>query len=232
MERQAPTIARWGDNVYVKIPVTEHRGRAVARPRRANLAAAGVQRQRHRGVDGRAGRRILDAVAERRAERTSRCSPGRIADTGRDPIPIMREALDVHGATCRDVELIWASPRELLNVVQADDDRLPHHHGHARPAEEAGARSARTSTSSRSRRSRCSDATLSPLATRSESLGTPDSSPTTASARLETVRSSADDDLATGAAEHSRDSSGGPRPLRRRRSSRDVASNSRVPSGR
>ena len=70
---------------------------------------------------------------------------GRIADTGRDPVPIMREALEIMRAAPR-AELIWASPRELLNVVQADCDRLPHHHLHQRRAGQARARSARTST--------------------------------------------------------------------------------------
>jgi transaldolase len=44
---------------------------------------------------------------------------GRIADTGRDPIPIMREALAICRAADRRIELLWASPREALNIVQA-----------------------------------------------------------------------------------------------------------------
>ena len=64
---------------------------------------------------------------------------GRIADTGRDPMPLMKEALGICRAADARIELLWASPRELLNIVQAARGRLRHHHGHARPAEEAGA---------------------------------------------------------------------------------------------
>ena len=66
---------------------------------------------------GRADRRAPCATARRA---TSRCSPGRIADTGRDPVPMMTEALAAM-ADAPDAELIWASPREVLNIVQADE---------------------------------------------------------------------------------------------------------------
>ena len=56
---------------------------------------------------------------------------GRIADTGVDPCRSCARPLDVHRRARRTLELIWASPRELLNIVQADADRLPHHHRHA-----------------------------------------------------------------------------------------------------
>ncbi len=90
---------------------------------------------------------------------------GRIADAGIDPVPIMARAVDIMVDAPR-AELIWASPREILNLVQADSGRLSHHHGHARPARRSWTRSARTSTSSRSRPCRCSTATPSPRASR------------------------------------------------------------------
>lgn len=117
MERQAAAIAAWGPNVYVKIPVTNTRG-DFAGPLITRLSAAGVR------VNVTALMTPFQVM--RVAECLSAATPsfvsvfaGRIADSGRDPVPLMLEALQVlqpHPA----VELIWASPRELLNIVQAD----------------------------------------------------------------------------------------------------------------
>ena len=71
---------------------------------------------------------------------------GRIADAGVDPMPIMARSVEIIARSRPRAELIWASPREILNVVQADSGRLPHHHDDARPAREARPRSARIST--------------------------------------------------------------------------------------
>jgi transaldolase len=118
MERQAREIATWGEHVYVKIPVTNTRRES---------AAELIERLSHAGV-----RVNVTAVMtlEQVREVTRRLRggapacvsvfAGRIADSGRDPIPLMTEAVSI----LRDApgaELIWASPRELLNIFQADD---------------------------------------------------------------------------------------------------------------
>lgn len=117
MKRQAREIATWGDNVYVKIPITNTRGEPAA-PLIRELTSAGVK------VNVTAIC-TLDQVRET-AQALRGGAPsvvsvfaGRIADTGRDPIPLMREALTICRAAGRGVELLWASPRELLNIVQA-----------------------------------------------------------------------------------------------------------------
>lgn len=117
MERQAKEIATWGDNVYVKIPVTNTR---------REPAYALVKRLSHGGVKVNVTAMMtLDQVryvAESLRGGAPSCVSvfaGRIADTGFDPVPLMAEAVRI----LKDVptaELIWASPRELLNVFQAD----------------------------------------------------------------------------------------------------------------
>ncbi len=117
MERQAFEIASWGRNVNVKIPVTNTRGE-FAGPLVGRLSDAGVQ------VNVTAIM-TLDQVA-RITDRLASATPaivsvfaGRIADTGRDPVPLMAEAVRILRSKPR-AELIWASPRELLNIFQAD----------------------------------------------------------------------------------------------------------------
>ena len=116
MERQARKISSWGDNVYVKIPVTNTRGDDSSDLQR-RLADQGVK------VNVTA---LLTLAKVERVATNLRAGPpayismfaGRIADTGRDPVPIMVEALGLVRA-CENIELIWASPREILNLVQA-----------------------------------------------------------------------------------------------------------------
>jgi transaldolase len=117
MERQGRRIATWGDNVYVKIPVTN--------TRRESTDAL-VERLSHAGVKVNVTAVLTLAQVERVAARLNRRVPsvisvfaGRIADTGVDPVPVMRSALDIIRPSS-SIELIWASPRELLNIVQAD----------------------------------------------------------------------------------------------------------------
>jgi transaldolase len=116
MERQALKIAQWGDNVYVKIPITNTRGestealcrRLVGHGLKLNVTA------------------LLTLDQVRRVSRVLAGGPpacvsvfaGRVADTGVDPIPLIRSALEIL-APYSNIELIWASPRELLNIVQA-----------------------------------------------------------------------------------------------------------------
>jgi transaldolase len=117
MERQARVLHALGEAVYVKIPITNTAGTSAA-PLMARLAAAGVR------VNATA---ILTLEQVRAAARALGGGPaavisvfaGRIADAGIDPVPVMREARAIVAAH-PNLELLWASPREVLNVVQAD----------------------------------------------------------------------------------------------------------------
>ena len=118
MERQALEIASWGRNVYVKIPVTNTKGE-FSGPLIQRLTQAGVQVN----VTALLTLAQVKSVTERLAAGTPTIISvfaGRIADTGADPVPVMCEALKVMEAKPK-AELIWASPRELLNIVQAND---------------------------------------------------------------------------------------------------------------
>jgi transaldolase len=117
MERQAREIAAWGSNVDVKIPVTNTR-RESAGPLIQRLSHAGIQVNVTAVFTLDQVKTITAALA---AETRAVVSvfAGRIADTGMDPIPLMREALKILEARPR-AKLMWASPREVLNLVQAD----------------------------------------------------------------------------------------------------------------
>jgi transaldolase len=117
MEEQALEIASWGANVYVKVPVT-NTGGVFCGPVIGRLARAGVRVN------------VTAMMSLGQVERVVPCLDlevpafvsvfaGRVADTGRDPMPLMEEALRMLEARPR-AELIWASPRELLNIFQAD----------------------------------------------------------------------------------------------------------------
>ena len=118
MERQALKIAAWGDGVYVKIPVTNCEG-VTSAPLVCRLAA----------LDVKLNVTALTTVAQ--VEEMAGCLgggppcvisvfAGRVADTGRDPVPLMEAALEVIRPHS-NIELLWASPREILNVFQADE---------------------------------------------------------------------------------------------------------------
>ncbi|HSN24829.1 MAG TPA: transaldolase [Kofleriaceae bacterium] len=117
MERQANEIASWGSNVYVKIPVTntqgEHAYRLVGR-----LSKAGVKVNVTAVFTLEQVRAVIDELDPATAAYVS-VFAGRIADTGRDPVPHIAAALEI-AKQAPKVELIWASPRELLNIFQAD----------------------------------------------------------------------------------------------------------------
>ena len=117
MERQAMEIAGWGDNVYVKIPVTNTRRHSCYELVR-KLAKNGVKVNVTALM---ALEQVRDVVAVLDSEIPSYVSvfAGRIADTGRDPVPLMAAAVELL-KTRPKAELIWASPRELLNIFQAD----------------------------------------------------------------------------------------------------------------
>jgi len=117
MRRQAGEISAWADNVYVKVPVTNTRGAPTTDLVR-ELAAEGVKLNVTALCTLDQVRTVAGAVAGG-APSVISVFAGRIADTGRDPIPIMREALAICRAADRRIELLWASPREVLNIVQA-----------------------------------------------------------------------------------------------------------------
>ena len=118
MERQAHKIAGWADNVYVKIPVTNTRRES---------AVGLIRRLAHSGVKVNVTailtlQQVCDAVTALSGGAPSVVSvfAGRIADTGLDPVPIMAEAVKIVSMH-EGIELLWASPRELLNIFQAND---------------------------------------------------------------------------------------------------------------
>lgn len=118
MERQAHEIAAWGSNVYVKIPITNTRGLPATRLIR-RLSASGVRVNVTAVLTLQQVGVAVEAL-EGGAPSYISIFAGRIADTLRDPVPIMRDALALIAAV-PSIELIWASPRELFNLVQADD---------------------------------------------------------------------------------------------------------------
>jgi len=117
MERQALAIASWGRNVNVKIPVTNTK-REFAGPLIRKLSAAGVALNVTAVFTLDQVRRVTECLAEDASAIVS-VFAGRVADTGIDPVPLMAEAVQILEARPK-AELIWASPRELLNVFQAD----------------------------------------------------------------------------------------------------------------
>jgi len=118
MERQALEISSWGENVYVKIPITNTKQEAcydlvkrlAVKKVKLNVTALMTLDQ------------VSNVVASLDPHVPSYVSvfAGRVADTGYDPLPMMVKAVDILKAAPAS-ELIWASPRELLNIFQADD---------------------------------------------------------------------------------------------------------------
>ena len=117
MERQAMEIASWGDNVYVKIPITNTR-REFSGDLVRRLARHGVKLNVTALMTLDQVRDISVCLAESLSSYVS-VFAGRIADTGRDPTPIMAAAVELL-RPYSNLELVWASPRELLNIFQAD----------------------------------------------------------------------------------------------------------------
>lgn len=119
MERQALEIASWGENVNVKIPITNTKGE-YCHDLIGKLSKAGVKLNitAMTTLD-----QVRDVCHYLNNGTSTPCYlsvfAGRVADTGRDPIPIMAAAVEMM-RPYPNLELIWASPRELLNVLQAD----------------------------------------------------------------------------------------------------------------
>jgi len=118
MEMQALTVATWGANVNVKIPVTNQGGVFQGRMIR-KLSEAGVAVNATAILTLDQVERVVEALAPETAAIVS-VFAGRIADTGIDPVPLMAEAKRILRWRPR-AQLLWASPRELLNVFQADE---------------------------------------------------------------------------------------------------------------
>jgi transaldolase len=118
MERQARLLASLGDNVHVKIPVTDPSGGSSATLIRA-LSSEGVHLNVTAIMTVEQVEIVADALEGGPASFVSLFA-GRVADSGRDPVPIVGDALRVLEGS-PNLELIWASPREVLNVVQADE---------------------------------------------------------------------------------------------------------------
>jgi transaldolase len=118
MEKQALKIATWGENVYVKIPVTNTKGiptyslikKLSDKGVKVNVTAIMTLEQ------------VRDVVLSLNQNVPSYVSvfAGRIADTGVDPVPLMSAAVQITSMNTK-AEVIWASPRELLNIFQADE---------------------------------------------------------------------------------------------------------------
>ena len=118
MERQALEIKTWGENVYVKIPVSNTR-QEMAYDLIARLSGAGVHLNVTAILTLEQVQNVADALKDGPDSIVS-VFAGRIADTGLDPVPVMQKALTLLEVAPK-AELLWASPREVLNIYQADN---------------------------------------------------------------------------------------------------------------
>ncbi len=117
MEKQALEIASWGDNVYVKLPITNTKGEPIY-----NLILKLANKKVKLNVTAiMTLEQVKNVVNNLNPSVPSYVSvfAGRIADTGRDPLPLMIDCVNALKANPL-AELIWASPRELFNIFQAD----------------------------------------------------------------------------------------------------------------
>jgi transaldolase len=116
--RQARVVSTWGSNVYVKVPVTTSSGESLA-PLVRELSEEGVRVN----VTALMTPPQVEVIAQALRDGAPSCVSvfaGRIADAGVEPLPIMSQALEILESVAPEAELIWASPREVLNLVQAD----------------------------------------------------------------------------------------------------------------
>jgi transaldolase len=118
MRRQARLISSWGENVYVKIPVTSTSGESMASLAR-ELSEDGVK-VNVTALFTTAQVELISAAVADGAPSYISVFAGRIADAGVDPMPIVARSVEIMAQAPR-AELIWASPREILNLVQAND---------------------------------------------------------------------------------------------------------------
>ncbi len=118
MFEQAMLISSWGPNVYVKIPVTNTKGEPALHLIK-NLAEKNVKMNVTALMSLDQVYDVTEALSHAPSSYIS-VFAGRIADTGRDPLPIMQKSLEIM-KPYRQLELIWASPRELFNIFQAEE---------------------------------------------------------------------------------------------------------------
>ena len=118
MERQAQTIASWGENVYVKIPITNTKGIS-SLPLVKKLASGGIKVNVTAILTLTQVKETAEALSPKTASVVS-VFAGRIADTGRDPVPVMKAARKLL-AKNKKAELLWASTREIFNIMQAEE---------------------------------------------------------------------------------------------------------------
>jgi transaldolase len=118
MYKQALTISSWGENVYVKIPVTNTQAQP-AYDLISQLSREGIKQNVTALMTAEQVSHVTAALVKGTSTFIS-VFAGRIADTGRDPVPVMVESLEII-QPYPELELIWASPRELLNIFQAND---------------------------------------------------------------------------------------------------------------
>lgn len=117
MEAQAREIASWGDNVYVKIPITNTRGESCC-PLVKRLSAAGIKLNVTAIMTEQQVADVASAL-DPGTPAVASVFAGRIADTGVDPVPVMERCKRILRSRPK-AQLLWASPRELLNIIQAD----------------------------------------------------------------------------------------------------------------
>jgi transaldolase len=118
MQREAHKIAAWGPNVCVKIPVTNTRRQPMYNLIR-RLSAEGIRVNATAVLALDQVRHVAEALKDGGPSYIS-IFAGRVADTGRDPVPLMKSALQLM-ASNPNSQLVWASPRELLNIFQAEE---------------------------------------------------------------------------------------------------------------
>jgi transaldolase len=117
MEREARKISSWGKNVYVKIPITNTKGESTA-PLIKKLSDAGLRLNITAILTVEQVKKVADALSHSTPSIVS-VFAGRIADTGRDPVETMKAARKILEPN-KNAELLWASSRELLNIMQAE----------------------------------------------------------------------------------------------------------------
>jgi transaldolase len=118
MERQANEIASWGENVYVKIPVTNTKGESSG-ILIEELSKNGVRVNVTAIMTYEQVETVFEALEKSKGAYIS-VFAGRIADAGVDPLPIMVKCVELLKEQDK-IELIWASPREIFNIIQADN---------------------------------------------------------------------------------------------------------------
>lgn len=118
MRAQAIKLSKFGENVYVKIPITNTKGEP-SLSLIGDLTQSGVKVNVTAMMNAGQVSDLINAATPK-APMVVSVFAGRVADTGIDPVPVMRECRNLL-RDIKNIELLWASPRELLNIFQAED---------------------------------------------------------------------------------------------------------------